>query len=155
MDYNLNFILTDERVMPYGHKDRNDTYYFQTLLFSENKRINFYPLLNNVNEIIEFYDLKSITIHFAIMGVGEDGHIAGIFPNINYTIISDYIIFTNNSPKYPTYRVTYNSKLFKKCLNRILVVNNNFKKNFVQKNTENKYLPFSIFKPTKYLFLNE
>jgi 6-phosphogluconolactonase len=155
LESNLNFILSDERVLPYGDKDRNDTYYFQKLSLSRTTGIYFFPLLNNMNEIIEFNHISSPTIHFTILGVGEDGHIASLFPNIKYSNISDNIVYTSQSPKFPACRVTYNSRFLKKSINRILIVNNDLKKSFVQKNLNNKNSPFSLFEPTKYLFFDE
>jgi 6-phosphogluconolactonase len=151
----LNFILSDERMLPFGHNDRNDTYYFQKLLLSNKHVFNFYPLLNQLNEIMEFNYINIETIHFAILGVGEDGHIAGIFPNINYTPLTKSIIYTSESPKYPPCRVSYNYEFLKRCLKRIIIINNTIKKTFVQENIKNQNLPFIIFFPNNYLILND
>ncbi len=57
------------------------------------------------------------------LGVGEDGHIASIFPNLrpSHSLKTDYIVF-EGSPKPPSRRVTANHSVISKANNNILLL---------------------------------
>jgi len=112
---NLNIMLVDERLGPSGHKYSN----YQQLLDSGLKlgQANFPNVLENYSSPLEalsrynevFTDLanKSSTI-IGQLGIGTDGHIAGILPG-SQAISSAKIAITYDSPPYKRLTLTLKS----------------------------------------------
>jgi 6-phosphogluconolactonase len=90
----------------------------------EQKKIskqNFHPFIydeSNDNFGVEQYEneLKRCGGMFdiVILGVGEDGHVAGLFPNYTIIDISDYFIKFDKSPKLPKERMSASKNLIEK-----------------------------------------
>lgn len=75
-----------------------------------------------INEIL-FFD-------FAILGIGEDGHVASLFPNNVQNIYSDSsVILVKNSPKSPAKRVSMTRNTLTKARCIVYVLNGERKKN--------------------------
>ena len=98
---NIHFYLTDERI----NCDKLETNAFLLR-----------PYLNFVNDSNLHFDLEkhhsqlnieNLSFDIVILGVGEDGHIASIFPHNNKAIKSKatYTVI-DNSPKPPAQRIT-------------------------------------------------
>jgi 6-phosphogluconolactonase len=108
-DKELNFFLLDERI---STKYRNSTQ-IKRLLGNQNysflKKGNSATLLKNYNQ-----ELKKNCNQFDIIiaGVGEDGHIASLFPNLDSLKNKEgkYFII-KNSPKLPLLRISASPKL--------------------------------------------
>jgi len=106
---NINFFLLDERV---STKYRNSTQ-IKKLLGNQNysflKKGNSTTLLKNYNQ-----EFKKNCNQFDIViaGVGEDGHIASLFPNSDSLNNKEkgYLII-KNSPKLPLLRISTSPKL--------------------------------------------
>ncbi|KCZ82485.1 hypothetical protein H312_00143 [Anncaliia algerae PRA339] len=63
---------------------------------------------------------KNIVIDLAILGIGEDGHIASLFPN-SYTLKSkEYFISIDDSPKLPPKRNTITVKFINDKINKLI-----------------------------------
>lgn len=59
-------------------------------------------------------------VDLAILGVGEDGHIASIFPNSDILNSEEYFVRICNSPKEPPVRVTATIKFLNECVERLV-----------------------------------
>jgi 6-phosphogluconolactonase len=106
----INLTLVDERFIPTSHEDSNEKLVRQHLLINQAQVANFVGLVtsDNILQSVNNANLQIKHIDIAILGMGEDGHTASIFPccpelnsAINLELMPEkYIITTPTSAKY-------------------------------------------------------
>lgn len=116
-------LYSDERFLPEGNKDRNEELFKQAFGYLPSS-IQHHPfqaanktsLLEAATEYSQL--INSInSIDICLLGMGEDGHSASLFPhNIqqNNASVAD-IITVSNASKAPIQRLSFNYSLIKKC----------------------------------------
>lgn len=116
--HKVHFWWGDERFLELDNKDRNDKQAFDALLHKINyKNIHQFPSpkndisLKNAANIFNSYMLsvfaKKIKFDIVLLGLGEDAHIASLFPekpNLKNKNIE--VLFESKSPKPPSERLT-------------------------------------------------
>jgi 6-phosphogluconolactonase len=140
-----NFFLSDERI------DASSESNFSSIsnCFKGKVSLNGIDCTLPLDEAISRYDGKINEISFfdfAILGIGEDGHVASIFPNNVQNLHTDNsVILVNNSPKSPANRVSMTRKTLTKARCIIYILNGERKKNlFDLIETSNDYVYQSI-----------
>jgi len=111
--------IGDERFLPKDHKDRNDrvinkTWLKHSLIPQEN--IHFIQAELGLVEAKKEYEevLHKINkFDVVLLSMGEDGHIASLFPGCSYPKDQDVII-EMNSPKLPEQRLSMSYKRLNK-----------------------------------------
>lgn len=76
--------LVDERYVPVNHPDSNEALVRRHLLQGPAEAANFRGLYfegANVEDAVDAANAEAEAIDLAILGMGEDGHMASIFPN--------------------------------------------------------------------------
>ena len=112
----IHFFMVDERLVPINHEDSNyyllDKIFFTELVRSgklPKENIHPFYLLDHADYGLAEYDLEfrkyGSKFDIAFFGVGEDGHIGGLFPKMVNDRSSLFFIL-HNSPKPPKNRVT-------------------------------------------------
>jgi 6-phosphogluconolactonase len=154
---NWHFWLCDERI---SHIDNIDLNYIQiqNILFINvpicQINFHFFDFNSNIKNCISNYELflsKIKYFDFSLLGVGEDGHIASLFPG-KYLGLEDNspkILFINDSPKYPKKRLTLSAKLISNSSHIFYIANGANKKYVLSKYNIDKTLPFNIIKGKK------
>ena len=99
----LHFYLTDERIQGVKNKDTLYKEAFDELLESARIRIEQIHFPESLEKMKEEL-VKSFDI--IILGVGEDGHIASLFPEDDALETQEKVVEINNSPKPPSNRIT-------------------------------------------------
>ena len=135
--------LVDDRLVDPDHKDSNQKLLHNHFIKNKAKNINFFPLTENFLSNTEFKKPFDITL----LGMGEDGHFASLFPDM----INQYEAFDiNASPKILTTppqgnplipRITMNLSLIMESLNIILLVKGKAKQNIFEKAKQEQKLP--------------
>ena len=135
--------LVDDRLVDPDHRDSNQKLLHNHFIKNKAKNINFFPLTENFLSNTEFKKPFDITI----LGMGEDGHFASLFPDM----INQYEAFDiNASPKILTTlpkgnplipRITMNLSLIMESINIILLVKGKAKQNIFEKAQKEKKLP--------------
>ena len=135
--------LVDDRLVDPDHKDSNQKLLHNHFIKNKAKNINFFPLTENFLSNTEFKKPFDITL----LGMGEDGHFASLFPDM----INQYEAFDiNASPKIlitppqgnPLIpRITMNLSLIMESLIIILLVKGKTKQNIFEKAKKEKKLP--------------
>jgi 6-phosphogluconolactonase len=103
--------IGDERFLPAGHKDRNDQTINEIWLDNSpipKKNIHFIKVeLGLLEARVEYENtLKKIDkFDIVLLSMGEDGHIASLFPNHVYPE-EQMVVVEQNSPKPPKERIS-------------------------------------------------
>ena len=111
--------IGDERCVPMRHKDRNDQVINEIWLdnstISKNN-IHFIQAELGLIEAQKEYEkvLKKIDkFDVVLLSVGEDGHVASLFPNHSYPD-NKMVVIESNSPKSPKQRLSMSYKQLNK-----------------------------------------
>jgi len=121
------FFVTDERHVPTGSKDRNDTVIIKNLtdkitIPSENLHFIKYEKTPSMSAANYRHVLSKVDIFdLVLLSMGEDGHVASLFPDQKKDADLDVIVI-NNSPKYPSVRITMSYDRLSKSENMYKVV---------------------------------
>ena len=168
IDYSkLKFYLLDERLVePESEESNYNLVYnalFAPLLASEKitkeniRTIDYSKILEPRKIIHDYIDqfkkdtLSSHVIDVAIISMGEDGHIASVFPNnSSFYDASGLFIVVKNAPKDPPKRISASKRMLSNINNAILLAFGESKKealeNFLKKTYDNNLCPARILK---------
>jgi len=145
--------LVDERFVKNSSDFSNEKLVKTCFLINEAKNATFIPMIFSAdNEVLNLLRTnESYTIFndasVIILGMGEDGHTASLFPNdsdSSKAMDSEQNIFFTNSPSNPTRRITCTPKLLLSSKNIFLMLTGENKKEVLFSAAKNK-LPISHF----------
>ncbi len=137
LDWNkINFFWSDERVVPIDDSESNAGMAF-TELFDplEQEELNIYPVdtsLSPSEEAAEAYERLILSIHpplqpvprfdLILLGLGDDGHTASLFPETEALHENSKLIAANWVPKFEKWRITFTFPLINSAKNVIFLV---------------------------------
>ncbi len=147
--------LVDERFVPKENLFNNETQIKNNLLKNSAKFATIFGMVYNYeNEILNLkmvnqqYKTFFERIDFTILGMGEDGHTASLFPGDKESEelmnTSNIGIFSTKSPSFPYNRITCSKELIDKSNYIALFINGETKFN-VLKNSIETQVPISYF----------
>ncbi len=123
----IHWYLGDERCYPVGHKDRNDTMIKKniwSLIHSPEENNHPIPTELGVEKAAIFYSNeieKSGGLDIVLLGMGEDGHTASLFPGNKALESRQVAVAVYNSPKAPDERVSLTVEALKSAKYKILL----------------------------------
>lgn len=129
----------DERNVPLHHAERNSTMIEQTMP-TLLKKAHYYPLLT-----AQEYDkliAHQLPFDVVLVGMGEDGHLAGIFPNITYSYLN-YLQTTDKAPKPPPRRISLRIETLNASRHIWVLVTGEAKKNALTQWLKREKLPIT------------
>ncbi len=145
--------LVDERFVKNSSDFSNEKLVKTCFLINEAKNATFIPMIFSAdNEALNLLRTNESYAVFndasvIILGMGEDGHTASLFPNDSDSkkaMDSEQNIFFTNSPSNPTRRITCTPKLLLSSKNIFLMLTGENKKEVLFSAAKNK-LPISHF----------
>lgn len=127
----LHLLWVDERAVPLRHKDRNDIPTLEAWKRGGALPNNIHPMpaeqddLNlacqNYQETISKITEQRNKIDVCLLGIGEDGHFASLFPNHSMLQQKNDVFYLSDSPKPPPMRMSLSLPLISKSnLNIVL-----------------------------------
>ena len=147
--------LVDERFVPKDNLFNNETQIKNNLLKNSAKFATIFGMVYNYEN--EMLNLKMVNqqyktfferIDFTILGMGEDGHTASLFPGDKESEelmnTSNMGVFSTKSPSFPYNRITCSKELIAKSNYLALFINGETKFN-VLKNSIETQVPISYF----------
>ena len=147
--------LVDERFVPKENLFNNETQIKNNLLKNSAKFATIFGMVYNYeNEMLNLkmvnqqYKIFFERIDFTILGMGEDGHTASLFPGDKESEelmnTSNIGIFSTKSPSFPYNRITCSKELIANSNYIALFINGETKFN-VLKNSIETQVPISYF----------
>lgn len=131
----IEWYLGDERCLPIGDEERNDSMVRQNLFSNgASQENNFFPIAAELGAEKSAEDYSKIINAFkvfdiVILGMGEDGHTASLFPdNIALNDTSSSVVPVHNAPKPPGDRVSLSLKTLSDAKLRIVLAAGSDKK---------------------------
>lgn len=143
----------DERCYPVGHAERNDTMILEKLFSNQpGAEINFHPIpaelgpeqgAVNYSMILD----KKGAMDIVVLGMGEDGHTASLFPGNIALENSGSAVPVYNSPKPPDERVSIGLSMLKNAGVSIVIATGEGKLYALKKIREGEMLPVGLIMP--------
>ena len=134
------FFFSDERCVSKHDKDSN--YSMVRNVFHKSVNDNqLYRIRGEFGDPLKEADryakVLPDVVDLLFLSVGEDGHIASLFPSMLPLNQEKKVIFVNNSPKLPTKRISITPQVVRKAKNLILFVDGEQKGMIVAKALKN------------------
>ncbi len=144
---NIHWYLGDERCYPVGHADRNDTM-IQQYLWSpvQCPESNRHPIPTELGAEVAAEQYTKVieqigTLDIALLGMGEDGHTASLFPENPALMLTQAAIPVHNSPKPPADRVSLSISTLQSAKNKIVLATGTGKQWAIQQIKKDADLP--------------
>jgi 6-phosphogluconolactonase len=155
--------LVDERFVPIDHPSNNEKMIRTQLGDKTGATIlsmvpDSYNRINNLSLVDENYALFKERIDFCLLGMGEDGHTASLFPNdpnSEENLNNDFIGFVNTqAPVEPTNRISCSKALLLKSTHLAVMLIGENKLTVLNQAKEAKY-PISYFTSKMVVYYTE
>jgi 6-phosphogluconolactonase len=147
--------LVDERFVPQDSPYSNETLIRESLMSGMASNAHFHSMVidpmnyeENLKLAISENEIFR-TSDVIILGMGDDGHTASLFPNDERSIeasISSELIFNTNAPNEPSKRITFCGPILQKGTHVFLMITGE-KKRFVLTESAEKNYPIQQFIP--------
>lgn len=150
---NIHWYPGDERCYPIGHSERNDTMILDKLFSQqETARNNFHPIPAELGpeQGAETYAAlidASGGMDIVVLGMGEDGHTASLFPG-NVALDNQHsVVPVYNAPKAPDERISIGLNTLKNAAECIVIATGKNKRETLEKIKQGTVLPVAQIEP--------
>ncbi len=151
--HNIHWYLGDERCLPVGHADRNDTMIREKLFSQQPQAIkNFHPVPAELGPQsgAEVYTKLMASINrldIVVLGMGEDGHTASLFPGNAALNNNGKVVPVLNAPKPPAERISIGLSMLKSASICVVIATGESKFTALTQVQQGEPLPVSRVEP--------
>ena len=140
----VNITLVDDRLVDKSHNDSNEKLVIENLMINKAANLNFISLCNSPEKILDI----NRPFDIMLLGMGEDGHFASLFPSLiktnpNYFDLSSIpeVIYTDalGSPCHK--RISMNLSMILQSKKIFLLIPNEKKLDVYEEAKNNKKIP--------------
>lgn len=166
LDWNrINWYLSDERCLPQGDEERNDKMILRNLFAQAPakaaERLHPVPAelgaeqaaLDYAGILREELDHNTV-IDIAVLGMGEDGHTASLFPHSPALVDDRLVVPVHGAPKPPADRVSLGLSVLSDVRHRLVLATGAGKRDVIHDAVYGDSLPVSRVNPETW-FLDE
>lgn len=145
----IHWYLGDERCVPAGHPDRNDSMIEQQLWSRIDAPLeNRHPIRAELGPEQAAQDYaEQISrlgkLDIVVLGIGEDGHTASLFPDNPALDADDAVVPVYDAPKPPPQRVSLGRSTIQAAGQRIVLVSGSGKRQAMSAVRQGRQLPVS------------
>jgi len=109
--FDMNFYIGDERCVPFGHPDSNYGMIMETLFRGELPESSIFHRIETEGEDLalaaeNYSNLLPESVDVLLLSMGEDGHIASLFPGSPALLETERKVLHVVGPKEPLQRIT-------------------------------------------------
>ena len=150
---NIHWYPGDERCYPVGHKERNDTMIIDKLFArQQNPAENFHAIPAELGPELAAARYAALIkevgkIDIVVLGMGEDGHTASLFPGNVALDDLRCVVPVYNAPKPPDERVSMGLNTLKNAAECIVIATGNNKYDALKKVRAEEPLPINLVQP--------
>ena len=150
----VHLVLADERCVPIGHADRNDS--ALTALIESASTVHR-PVVHGISaELGPYLGAENFSKHLtsvgqpdiALVGVADDGHIASLFPNSPALLAPGDAVPVTDSVKEPRERISCSLHYLTSATYRIALQTGHNKRDIFVRLQQGERLPLALFSPT-------
>lgn len=147
---NIHWYLGDERCYPVGHAERNDTMITGKLFSQQEHAIeNFHPIsaeLGPESGAEDYAELINASggLDIVVLGMGEDGHTASLFPGNVALHDLRSVVPVYDAPKPPGERISIGLSTLKNAAECIVIATGKNKNEALTKLKEGAVLPVGL-----------
>lgn len=147
------WVLEDERYVPPDHEDSNSRMIEQTLFASglpgNHRFLRFRTELGDPGETAEefereWHELNLDGLDVIILGMGEDGHTASLFPDSEILTVTDRIAREVWVPRLDTWRVTLTLPVLRRTRWKYVLVSGKSKRSVLTRVKNGENLPIKL-----------
>lgn len=145
---NLTIGLVDERFVNNSSEYSNEKLIRETLLQKKASDATLIPMVFDDSNEVKNIELvrnayqKFDRIDAIILGMGDDGHTASIFPNdpeSEIALKTEETIVSTKAPNYPTHRITCSLNFLKRAVKTFLFITGDSKLQVLQESFDKNY----------------
>jgi 6-phosphogluconolactonase len=154
---NIHWYPGDERCLPVGHADRNDTMMKKKLFSQQPQTVNranknFHPIPTELGALqgAELYARLMAAIpelDIVVLGMGEDGHTASLFPDNVALNDPRSVVPVFDAPKPPAERISIGLQRLKSAAECIVITTGKSKYAALTRVQQGEPLPVSMVEP--------
>jgi 6-phosphogluconolactonase len=153
----IRFFLSDERCLPLNHEQRNDRVFNNYFLSCVDSKSIFFNIPAELGQVegVKCYESvlnKNSLMDIVILGIGEDGHIASLFPNNKALKSKKSCVEVSNAPKPPKNRISIGLDVIKNASERIILVIGSSKIDALMDQSSYKSKPVSMIGRINFYF---
>lgn len=143
----IHWYLGDERCHPVGHADRNDTMIAQQLWARiDAPAANLHPIPAELGPEAAAVQYAALidgigTLDIAVLGMGEDGHTASLFPGNPALESGQSVVAVFDAPKPPAERVSLGLTALQSARQRVVLVSGRGKRDALARVSQGQPLP--------------